>query len=87
MKHRFFYFILLLVACLSGSLEATAQQKTIVYGSLGTPNVNISISNTPYGTSTDAKGQYALTLRDRTKAIQLYYSCIGYQDTIVSLAP
>ena len=87
MKHRLFYFILLLTACLTVSQRATAQHKTIVYGNLGVENANISVSNTPYGTSTDAKGQYALTLRERTKTIHLYYSCIGYQDTLVSLTP
>jgi len=64
-----------------------AQTKTIVYGNLGVENVNISIVNTPYGTSTDAKGHYELPIYDRTEAINLNYSCIGYQDTVVSLTP
>ena len=64
-----------------------AQTKTTVYGNLGVENVNISIVNTPYGTSTDAKGHYELPLYDRSTAVNLYYSCIGYQDTIVSLTP
>ena len=85
MKHKYFYSILLLAACLMESLNATAQHKTVVYGNLGISNVNINITNTRYGTSTDHKGRYMLTLHDRTKAVNLYYSCIGYQDTIVSL--
>lgn len=64
-----------------------AQTKTTIYGNLGVENVNISIANTQYGTSTDAKGRYELPLYDRTKAVNLYYSCIGYQDTVVSLTP
>ena len=64
-----------------------AQTKTIVYGNLGVENVNISIVNTPYGTSTDAKGHYELPLFDRSETVNLYYSCIGYQDTIISLTP
>lgn len=64
-----------------------AQTKTIVHGNLGVENVNISIANTQYGTSTDAKGRYELPLYDRSKAVNLYYSCIGYQDTVVSLTP
>ena len=87
MKHRHFYFILLLTACLTVSLRATAQHKTIVYGNLGVENVNISIANTQYGTSTDAKGRYELPIYDRTVSVNLYYSCIGYQDTVVSLTP
>ena len=64
-----------------------AQTKTIVHGNLGVENVNISIVNTQYGTSTDAKGHYELPLFDRSEAVNLYYSCIGYQDTVVSLTP
>ena len=37
-----------------------AQTKTTIYGNLGVENVNISIANTQYGTSTDAKGHYEL---------------------------
>ena len=87
MKHKYFYSILLLAACLMVSLSATAQNKTVVYGNLGVSNVNINITNTRYGTSTDHKGRYTLTLHDCTKAVNLYYSCIGYQDTIVSFTP
>ncbi len=64
-----------------------AQTKTTVYGNLGVENVNISIVNTPYGTSTDAKGHYDLPLYDRSETVNFYYSCIGYQDTVVSLTP
>ncbi|MBQ8957785.1 MAG: carboxypeptidase-like regulatory domain-containing protein [Bacteroidales bacterium] len=63
-----------------------AQTKTMVYGNLGVENVNISIVNTPYGTSTDAKGHYWLPIYDRSNQINLYYSCIGYNDTVVSLS-
>ena len=69
------------------SVSLFAQTKTTVYGNLGVENVNISIVNTPYGTSTDAKGHYELPLYDRTETVNLYYSCIGYQDTVVSLTP
>ena len=64
-----------------------AQAQTTVFGNLGVENVNISIVNTQYGTSTDAKGYYELPLYDRSKTVNLYYSCIGYQDTLVSLTP
>lgn len=87
MKRQLYYSILLLAACLMASLSATAQHKTVVYGDLGVSNVNIGIVNTKKGTSSNAKGHYALSLYDRTKDIKLYYSCIGYQDTIVNLTP
>ncbi|MCR5660126.1 MAG: carboxypeptidase-like regulatory domain-containing protein [Bacteroidales bacterium] len=82
-------FILLLLAAFTfqGTSSLFAQTKATVYGNLGEENVNISIVNTPYGTSTDAKGCYELPLYDRTETVNLYYSCIGYQDTLVSLTP
>ena len=79
--------ILLTILLLGYSFDAMAQQKTVVYGNLGVSNVNIGIVNTRNGTSSNAKGNYALSLYDRTKDIQLYYSCIGYQDTLVCLMP
>ena len=67
--------------------HAMAQHKTVVHGNLGIGNVNIRISNTQRGTSTDTKGCYYLLLYDQTEPVNLYYSCIGYQDTVVSLMP
>ena len=78
-------FIIIVLLCLFGNLWA--QTKTVVYGNLGVENVNISVLNTPYGISSDGKGHYALPVYDRSQQINLYYSCIGYQDTIVSLLP
>ena len=83
MKKNFILALLLLLFASS----LFAQIKTTVYGNLGEENVNISIVNTPYGTSTDAKGRYELPIYDRTETVNLYYSCIGYQDTVVSLTP
>ena len=79
--------LFLLFFCLGFAFQATAQHKTVVYGDLGVSNVNISILNTRNGTSTDAKGHYSLPLYDQSKTVRLYYSCIGYQDTIISLEP
>ena len=79
--------LLLLLFGLCFIHPATAQHKTVVYGNLGVSNVNIGIVNTRNGTSSNAKGHYALSLHDRTKDVKLYYSCIGYQDTLVSLTP
>ena len=83
MKKSFTFIIALLFLAFSLS----AQTKTIVFGDLSVENVNISIVNTPYGTSSDAKGHYELPIYDRTTTVNLYYSCIGYQDTLVSLTP
>ena len=82
-----------LLALLLMSIPILAQERSSVQGyckdenNKPVENVNISIVNTQYGTSTDAKGHYELPLYDRTKTVNLYYSCIGYQDTVVSLTP
>ncbi len=76
---------LLLSLFLSSTLFA--QTKTTIYGNLGVGHVNISIMNTQYGTSSDAKGHYELPIYDCTTTVNLYYSCIGYQDTLVRLTP
>ena len=38
-------------------------------------------------TATSAWRTYELPLFDRSETVNLYYSCIGYQDTVVSLTP
>ena len=65
----------------------SAQTKTVVYGNLGVENVNISVIGTQQGTVTNAMGDYTLTLMGKGRRINLNYSCIGYQDTIVGLTP
>lgn len=77
------YLIIVVLLCLFGSLNA--QTKTVVYGNLGVENVNISVIGTQQGTVTDAKGNYTLMLNEKCRRINLYYSCIGYQDTVVGL--
>lgn len=76
------FLIVIVLLCLFDGFQA---QTTKVYGNLGVENVNISVLNTQYGTSSDAKGRYELPLYERNKQINLFYSCIGYQDTIVQL--
>ena len=69
------------------SVASFAQTKTVVYGNLGVENVNISVLNTQHGTVTNTKGQYTLMLPERNNRINLHYSCIGYQDTVVGIMP
>lgn len=79
--------IVLLVLCGIVGVVSFAQTKTVVYGNLGVENVNISVLNTQQGTVTDAKGQYTLMLTEKNHRINLHYSCIGYQDTVVGITP
>lgn len=87
MKHKVLKHQLLLLLTLVFALHGRAQNKTLVYGDLGMENVNISVLNTQNGTISDAKGRYKLLLTEKNKRINLHYSCIGFQDTVVSLLP
>ena len=77
----------LLIIALLCLFEGTYAQTTKVYGNLGVPNVNILVLDTKQGTVSDAKGNYTLLLSEQSKRVNLLYSCIGYQDTVVSLTP
>ena len=77
------YFIIVVLLCLFGSLNA--QTKTVVYGNLGVENANISVIGAQQGTVSDAKGNYTLVLNEKGRRINLNYSCIGYQDTVVGI--
>lgn len=79
-------FILVLILFFL-TISSFAQQKTVVYGNLSVENVNISVLNTQYGTVSDTKGNYILLLSEKNSRINLYYSCIGYQDTVVGISP
>jgi len=79
--------ILFLLFCGLLCPALSAQTKTVVYGNLGVENVNISVIGTEQGTVTDARGNYMLILTEKGRRINLNYSCIGYQDTLVGLTP
>ena len=79
--------LLLLLLALIMAFRGLAQTRTVVYGHLGVENVNISVLGLPQGTVTDAQGNYTLMLAEKGRRINLKYSCIGYQDTVVGLTP
>ena len=82
-------FLLTFVALIAFSILTlkTSGQAVRVLGDIGVENVNVSVLNTRYGTSSDADGRYELLLFERTKPVDLLYTCIGYRDTVVSLTP
>lgn len=81
------FHLLLAVFLFLLNVPLFSQTKTMVHGNLGMQNVHVIVSETKQGTVTDAKGNYRLLLTDHSKQVNLLYSCIGYQDTIVSLTP
>ena len=75
----------MLCGLLCGALYA--QKKTVVYGNLGVENAHVSVLNTHHGTVTDTKGNYTLLLSEKNRRVNLFFSCIGYQDTLVGITP
>ena len=60
---------------------------SVVKGNVGIKNVNISIINTNFGVSSDDKGNFIMALPRTDKQVGLLFTCIGYQDTLVSVTP
>ena len=60
---------------------------SVVKGNVGEKNVNISIINTNFGVSSDDKGNFIMALPRADKQVGLLFSCIGYEDTLVSVVP
>jgi len=64
-----------------------AQNHVKVYGNVGVENVNISVLNTGYGTSSDKNGDYRLIVFKLDSIVNLSFTCVGYYDTIVAITP
>ena len=60
---------------------------SVVKGNVGEKNVNISIINTNFGVSSDDNGDFIMALPKTDKQVGLLFTCIGYQDTLVSVVP
>ena len=60
---------------------------SVIKGNVGEKNVNISIINTDFGMSSDEKGDFMMMLPKTEKQVGLLFSCIGYEDTLVSVIP
>ena len=69
------------------TLLAQEKNYSVVKGNVGIENVNISIINTDFGVSSDDKGDFMMALPKTEKQVGLLFSCIGYEDTLVSVIP
>ena len=79
---------LLLIIILVNCCVAFSQHNySVVKGNVGEKNVNISIINTNFGVSSDDKGDFMMALPKTEKQVGLLFSCIGYEDTLVSVIP
>ena len=63
------------------------QNYSVIKGNVGEKNVNISIINTNFGVSSDDKGDFIMALPKTEKQVGLLFTCIGYEDTLVSVIP
>ena len=60
---------------------------SIIKGNVVEKNVNISIINTSFGVSSDDNGDFIMMLPKMENKVGLLFSCIGYEDTLVSVIP
>ncbi len=81
--------LLLTITLLLCGIMTFAQDNnySVVKGNVGIKNVNISIINTNFGVSSDDNGDFIMALPRTDKQVGLLFTCIGYQDTLVSVTP
>ena len=60
---------------------------SVIKGNVAEKNVNISIINTSFGVSSDNNGDFIMMLPKMENKVGLLFSCIGYEDTLVSVIP
>ena len=72
---------------LCGMTTFAQNDYSVVKGNVAEKNVNISIINTDFGVSSDDKGDFIMMLPKTEKQVGLLFSCIGYEDTLVSVIP
>ena len=80
--------LLLTIILLFCGMTLLAQNNySVIKGNVGEKNVNISIINTGFGVSSDDKGDFIMMLPRTEKQVGLLFTCIGYEDTLVSVIP
>lgn len=79
--------ITLIFSLLCGLTMSAQQDFSVVTGNVAAQSVNIKVIDTNYGTSSDNNGNFSLVLLKTDRQIGLLFSCVGYQDTLVSLVP
>ena len=81
--------LLLTITLLLCGIITFAQENnySVIKGNVEIENVNISIINTDFGVSSDNNGDFIMMLPRADKQVGLLFSCIGYEDTLVSIVP
>ena len=79
--------LLLIIILLNCCVAFSQQNYSVVKGNVGEKNVNISIINTSFGVSSDSNGDFMMALPKTENQVGLLFTCIGYEDTLVSVIP
>ena len=79
--------LLITLLLITSTLCFSQQSYSVIKGNVGEENVNISIINTNFGVSSDDKGNFMMALPKTEKNVGLLFTCIGYEDTLVSVVP
>ena len=79
--------LLTITLILCGMTSFAQSDYSVIKGNVAEKNVNISIINTSFGVSSDNNGDFMMLLPKTEKQVGLLFSCIGYEDTLVSVIP
>ena len=79
--------LLTITLILCGMMSFAQNDYSVVKGNVAEKNVNISIINTDFGVSSDNNGDFIMMLPKTENKVGLLFSCIGYEDTLVSVIP
>lgn len=79
--------ITLIFSLLCGITMSAQNGFSVVTGNVAIPNVNIQVLNTQRGTSSDNNGDFTLKILKADRPIGLFFTSVGYQDTLISVVP
>ena len=70
-----------------GMMSFAQSDYSVIKGNVSEKNVNITIINTSFGVSSDDNGDFIMMLPKMENKVGLLFSCIGYEDTLISVVP
>ena len=79
--------LLTITLILCGMTSFAQSDYSVIKGNVAEKNVNITIINTSFGVSSDDNGDFIMMLPKMENKVGLLFSCIGYEDTLVSVIP
>lgn len=86
-KNKINFILLCFLLCFFPFYGKSQQGTSVIKGNIGVKNVNISIISTNFGVSSNDKGDFIMMLPKTGKQVGLLFTCIGYEDTLLSVIP